>query len=232
MSLKNVKLSVAKFPDKIPSNKQKVSIMPFRVADEKTLLIASQSNDAAQLFSALKQVVGNCLDGADVNELENYDLEYLFLKIRAISVGETSKIGLHCEACDVANEIDVDLSTIEVQFDPEHNDLVKIEDNLAFKMKQVDLVELSGMDLEDPNAIMDVIVKSIKEVYTEEEVITIDPADYQELSDLIGSMTTLQFEKLRSYFDTMPKVVKKVSFTCGGCSHENETTLEGLQSFF
>lgn len=232
MSLKNIKLSTPEYDDKIPSTGKKVKITPFRVGDEKTLLIAAQSENGRQMIAALKSVIKNCVKGIDVEELAPYDLEYLFIKLRAKSVGETATIGIACQSCEVTNELPVDLTTVQVSENKNKSNLIKIEDNLAFKMKYPEADDIVDIDLNDPASIMKVIALTVEQVYHGEEVIDIDPSDGEDLIALIESMTSAQFEKLQDFFLNMPKVYKEITFTCGSCGHENEIKLEGLASFF
>lgn len=232
MPLNNVKLSVPTFDDKLPSTGKPIRMRAFRVADEKTLLIAGDSNNAKQMADALKDVISNCVEGVDVNQIAPYDIEYLFLKLRSISVGEISKVGVPCSSCTTMNEIDVDISTIEVKKFKEHTDVIKIEDNLAFKMKHPDPANLVDLDLDNPLSIIEVIVNSVKEIYTEDEQIEIDPGDLVDLRNLIESMSTSQFEKLKAFFETMPRVRKEITFVCGACGADNQRNLEGIANFF
>lgn len=232
MSLKNIKLSVPLFDEIIPSTGAKVKMRAYRVADEKTLLIAADSNSSKQMVDALKSIIGNCVQDIDVQTLTPYDIEYLFLKIRALSVGEISEVGIPCEQCGIHNEISVDLSTVTVKKFKDHTDLVKIESGLAFRMQSPAAEDMVELDLTQPGILIDIVVNSVKEVFTDEEQIEISFGDRDDLRTLVESMSTAQFEKLKVFFETMPRVRKEVDFTCGSCGFENKTMLEGLQSFF
>ena len=230
--LGNIKISIPTFSEILPSTGKKIKFSPFRVGDEKTLLIASQSEDRKDMLRALKSIVGNCVTGATVDEMETYDIEYLFLKLRAKSVGETSDIGVSCTNCEEYNSITVDLEAVIVEKQKNHTDIVKINDDLGFKMKTVDLEEIDGLDLYDPEDSIEIVVRSVKQVFNGEEVIDVEPADFGELKELIESMTSDQYSLMQEYFRTSPKLSKKIDFVCGSCGHENEQTLEGLSSFF
>ena len=231
-SLKDIKLSAPTYADKIPSTGQKVEITPFRVGDEKTLLIASQSDNSKEMQTALEQVIANCVKGVEVENLTSYDIEYLFLRLRAKSVGETSELLIGCKECGEDNKMSIDISTVEVQFNENHSEIVKIDGTLGFKMKSPDFEMIDQLDLQDPNSVFNIIVESVDEVYSGEEVFKIDLSDKDDVKNLIESMTKEQFEKMSQYFETLPKLSKEVQFTCGSCEHENTVKLEGLASFF
>ena len=229
--LGNIKIAQMKYSDVLPSTGAKIKITPFRVGDEKVLLEASSSNDVKHMYDAVKRVVENCVEGIDIDEIENYDLEYLFLRLRVKSVGETSKIGVKCEKCEVSNEIDVDLDKVKVVKNKNHSSMVKIQEDLAFEMK-IPKDEFVNQDQNSlPEIMMQIILNSIKKVYHGEEVIDVDSSDQEDLRNLIESMNKNQFEKIQQFFETIPKLSHQVSFECGSCGEQNEMKMEGLQTF-
>lgn len=229
--LRNVKISTPTYKEEVPSSKQKIEIEPFRVGDEKALMIAAESKDGVQMMNALKKVVGNCTT-ANPEELETYDLEYLFLKLRSVSVGEVATIGLPCGECEATNKIDLDISKVKVQFDETHSTTVKISDQLGFEMKAPDLELVSGLDGENVDDMLKVVAHSIKTVYYGDETISVGEDEWDDLLGILNQLTTDQFSKVQQYFSTQPKLKQDVTFTCGQCEHDNKTTLEGLASFF
>ena len=231
-ALSGIKLSRPTYDDVVPSSGKKVKLTPFRVGDEKTLLIAAQSSSMKDMNNALKSVVKNCVQGIEIEELEQYDLEYLFLKLRAKSVGEHSEIAIRCESCGAMNQLSVDLEAVVVEKSTEHKNIVKIEEALAFKMKFPDPELISDLDATNPNDMIKIVVMSVETVYSGEEAIEINESDRDELKELIESMTKEQFEKMEEFFETLPRLKKDVQFICGECSHDNNQTLEGLASFF
>ena len=230
--LGNIKISSPTFGEKLPSTGEKITITPFRVGDEKTLLIASQSEDNMEMLRALKTIVGNCTQGVSIKDMTPYDVEYLFLKLRARSVGETSDIGVACVECEAFNQITVDLSAVVVEKKKEHKEIIKITDNLAFKMKALEPELIVDLDMNNPDDLIKMVMISVSQVFSGEEVIDVEPSDHEELKELIESMTSTQFEMLQDFFNTLPKLVKDIEFTCGSCGHENKQRLEGLSSFF
>lgn len=229
--LGNIKIAQIKYNDVLPSTGEKIKITPFRVGDEKVLLEASSSEDFSHIYDAVKQVVSNCVEGINIDEIETYDLEYLFLRLRVKSVGESSKIGIKCEKCEASNELDIDLDSIGVIKDERHTSKIKIQDDLMFEMK-FPKNSVIGNDVQSfPEMMLQIILMSIVRVYHGEEVIDVDPSDHDDLKELLESMNQDQFSKVQEFFETMPKLAKEVSFVCGSCNEENKIKLEGLQTF-
>lgn len=81
------------FTVKLPSSNKEVTLRCMLVREEKLLLMAREGQDPAEILGAVKQVVINCLVSTEsVDNLPLFDLEYLFLQIRAHSVGETASV--------------------------------------------------------------------------------------------------------------------------------------------
>ena len=114
----------------IPSTGNKIKYRPFLVKEEKILLMALDSEDENEQVNAIKQTINNCcLDEINVEDLPMFDLEYLFLQLRAKSVGETVTLDIPCEKCEEKTEHTIDISKVEVYKDPDHtNKIVRVEE--------------------------------------------------------------------------------------------------------
>ena len=87
------KLNVPVYEAIFPSTEKVIKYRPFLVKEEKILLTALEADDTKALSSAVKQIVDNCVQGdLDVERLPTFDIEYIFLRLRAKSVGEEVKI--------------------------------------------------------------------------------------------------------------------------------------------
>ncbi|MCG7944864.1 MAG: gp26 family baseplate hub assembly chaperone [Candidatus Thiodiazotropha taylori] len=229
--LKNIKTIEMEYDDTIPSTGERVKLTPFRVGDEKVLLAASESKDSKQMANAMIQVIDNCVRGI-TTPLAHFDYEYLFLKLRSISVGEVAEVQVQCKHCETMNPVSIDLSKIKVHKNDSHSRVVKINQNLGFEMKYPNIEEAASITGEGLDAVLDTICKSVTKVYHGDETIDISPAEVKDLKELLESLTSSQFTKFQDFFETMPKLYEEVNFTCSGCSTHNEQRLEGLQSFF
>jgi len=228
--LSGIKVSTPTYTDIVPSTEQEVKMKPFRVADEKVLLMASESKDTGQMITALKEVVGNCVEGIDVDKLASFDLEYLFMKLRSVSVGERTELASKCVKCEATNKFEIDISEVKVQKADNHIKEIKVSDQLMFMMKYPDITSfVDGSSFEQALA---VIIESVDIVIYGEETIKITEAEKKDLKEIIENLTTSQFALLREFFDTMPKLKHLASFTCEQCGEENHVKLEGLGDFF
>ena len=129
-------INVPTYELEVPSTKDTLVYRPFLVKEEKILLMAMEEENEAQLNRALKQVVNNCtFQKMKVDKLPLFDLEYIFLRIRAKSVGEVAKLSILCEDDgETYVPIEIDLETINVEFQKDHDTKIEITDEIGIVM--------------------------------------------------------------------------------------------------
>ena len=223
----------------VPSTGAKVRYRPFLVREEKSLLVAQQSEDAAVMVETLKEVVDSCVkDPIDINSLATFDLEYIFTQIRAKSVGEIVDLYLKCDTCTgekAVAKVDIDLTKLAVEKNPEHKSEIALFNDVGIKMKYptVDILKrLEIVDSSDLEQIFDVVTECIEYIYTSDEVFHAKEQTKEELLEFLNNLTSEQFAKVQQFFETMPRLKYKIEYNCPVCGKHHDKTLEGLQSFF
>ena len=219
----------------VPSTKETLVYRPFLVKEEKILLMAMEEEKDTQLNRALKQVVNNCtFEKLDVGKLPLFDLEYIFLRIRAKSVGEVAKIQVLCEDDgETYVPVEIDLESIEVEFQEDHTTKIELTDEIGIEMGYPTFEFLNfKADETEVNQLFDIIGSSIERVYEGETVY--EKADFskKDLKVFLESLTSEQFLKVQKFFETMPRLRHKFEVINPKTKKKNEVTLEGLQAFF
>ena len=228
------KLATTKYELTLPSTGEKVEFRPFLVKEEKVLLTAQQAGTEKDQLRAVKEIVESCTFGVlKANELPFFDIEYVFLQLRAKSVGETSKLKVTCpDDGETQVEVEVNLTEIECKRDVTHNDNIKINDEIGIVMQYPTLVSMTtGSDNETEQA-FEIIKSSIKQIYDSENVYDRNQMNNKELDEFIESMSHEQFERLQEFFTTMPRVKHTVKVKNPNTGVESEIVLEGMASFF
>jgi T4 bacteriophage base plate protein len=221
----------------IPSTKKTVKFRPYLVKEEKILLLAMETKDAGQALNAVLDTIIACVDEKiDPNTLTTFDIEYMFVKIRSKSVGETSEVGIKCSECEHTNKVAVDLQSIEINV-PETNFMVPLTDDITIEMSYPHFRAMaSNKKLINTSSAteqtFEMIMSVMKAIHTGEERIDLKDVSHKELEDFIESMTNEQLQKVRSFVETIPKMTHDVHFNCVQCSHGNTYTIEGMQNFF
>lgn len=223
----------------LPSNGKTIKYRPFLVSEEKVLLMAMESEDEKQITNAVKDIVKACVltRGVKIEELASFDIEYLFLNIRGKSVGEEVKMKITCSD-DNETQVDyvLDLSTVKVQKDPTHTNKIMLDDSNGIIMKYpgVDQFIQTQIMMKSLNAeeVFDIIVDSVHQIFSGDDVYEAKTTPKKEVEDWLGGLTSKQFEKIKDFFATMPKLLHTFKLTNPNTEVESEYTIEGLVNFF
>jgi len=222
----------------LPSADVKVKYRPFLVKEEKILLQAMESQKQEEIVQALKDIVSACtFEKINAEELPTFDLEYIFLQIRSKSVGEVAKLKVLCpDDKQTYADVDVDLSTIDVQVDEKHtnNILIDEEKKLGIIMKYPTLNSMNNSLNKklDSEVIFDVLRNSIYEIYQGEKTFKASDYSKDELQKFIDSLDSKTFNKVQSFYETMPKLMHEIEITNPKTNVKSKVVLQGLSDFF
>jgi hypothetical protein len=223
----------------LPSKDVKIKYRPFLVKEEKVLLQALEANEPKELVSALKQICHACTFGAiNIDELPTFDVEYLFLQIRAKSVGEIAKVKLLCPDDNTTYaDVEIDLSKVEVHVDEDHTNKIVIDEKkkigIVMSYPTINSVDPSkdvkGMKTKQ---MFDLLASSIYQIYEGDKMYA--PADYskEDLDKFIESLDSKAFQNINKFFDSMPKLKQEVELENPKTKVKSKRTLSGLQDFF
>ena len=232
------KLTTPTYELEIPSTDEKIKYRPFLVKEEKILLIALESGKSDDIMTAIKDIVTECTYGKiDLGKIPMFDVEYIFLQIRAKSVGEVSTLRLLCpDDKETYVNVDIDLSEIMVQVDKGHNPKIELTDEMGMIMTYPSIDSLSATGVTDITAdnMLDVIGACILQIYDKkgEEVFETKDQTKKEISEFIESLNTKQFLEVQKFFDTMPKLKHVVTIENPKTKVKSDITLQGLNDFF
>ena len=217
----------------LPCTGDEVKFRPFLVKEQKLLLMAQQSDNEKETIDNMIQMIENCTS-LNVTNLPVFDVEYLFLKIRAKSVGDIIQLNLLCPDDGITYvNTTLDLNDVEVQIDDAHKNIIDITDDVKMIMKypQISDVQFTEINPNEVSRIFQMLKKCILEVHNGDEIINSIDMKTEEISDFVDSLNTEQFENVMQFFNTMPKVRHVVEVTNPKTGVKSEVLLEGLQSF-
>ena len=225
----------------LPSTGKKIKYRPFLVREEKILIMAMESEDMTEITNAIVQILSDCILSPDVKveSLATFDIEYLFLNVRAKSVGETVEVSVTCPDDDVTQvEMSIDIDTIKIKKDKNHKNIIKLDDNLSMKLKYPSLEQFVENNFETAGETSEVgqslsmITSCVDMIYNQEE--SWEASDYskKELDEFIEQLNTRQFKEIEKFFTTMPKLSHTIVVKNPNTGVESEVVLEGLASFF
>ena len=234
------KINTPTYELEIPSTGKKIKYRPFLVREEKILVMALETEDMGQISNAIVEILSACINtrGVKVQELAMFDIEYLFLNVRAKSVGEKIDVTVTCPddgETQVQTEIDID--TIRVQKDKEHTNIIKLDDTLSMKLKypSMDQFVENNFEIEGDGGVdqsLEMISSCIEMIYNDDECWSAKDSTKKEMLEFVEQMNTKQFQEIEKFFATMPKLSHTVVVKNPNTKKDNEVVIEGLASFF
>tara|TARA_B100001778_G_scaffold221354_1_gene183583 strand:+ start:721 stop:1434 length:714 start_codon:yes stop_codon:yes gene_type:complete len=222
----------------LPSNGNKISYRPFLVKEEKILILAIESNSLKEISRATKDILKNCIltKGVKVDKLPTFDIEYLFLNIRARSIGESIELVVTCPD-DGETKVNktIYIDEIQVKTDNDHNIDIKIDDTYTMRMKYPSLDEFIdenfNFDGQSDNS-FEIIASCIDMVFSEDEAWEASDCTKKELTQFVEQLNSAQFKKIEQFFETMPQLSHDIEVENPKTKVKSTVKLEGLASFF
>jgi len=239
------KLDTPTYELNLISTGKPVRYRPFLVKEQKLFLMSAESDDTKELITTIRNVLKNCLlDDVDVNSLPSFDLEYLFMNLRARSVEEIVNLKYKCnnnikdeegndKKCNHVVDFDVNILDIKPTIHENHTDKIQINEKIGVRLKYPTFEMFEKYDkLNQNEAMLKVLIDCIDYIYDDEQMYYAKDTPKKELEDFIDSLQQKDLEKFKDFFNTMPEVKKDLEFKCSKCEHEETITVKGMQNFF
>ncbi len=244
------KIAVPEYSLKLPSNGKEIKYRPFLVKEEKILLMAMESKNEQEILTATKNVIKNCVFGDyDIDEMSTFDIEYIFLWLRGKAKGEEINLKYKCPQCEKELPVSFNIEDIEIEKTEEHSNKISINETLGVVMKYPNMtlqLKIDSMkDISDIEKIFKTVLLCIDYIYDNEKMYSSKDHTEAEMEDFLESLSDIQFQKISSFFETMPKLKHEIKLECKNkvkgegkkkdskpCGYTEELVLEGLQSFF
>ena len=238
-------IAVPKYTLNIPSSGREITYRPFLVKEEKILLIAMESEDEKQMSLAIQEIIKNCvLEEVNVKTMPMFDIEYIFLQLRAKSKGEVVEMSFECGKCKKPIEAKIDLTKIEITRTEGHTNKITLSDEVGVTMSYPSMdiqnvVTTSGTDVDN---IFNTIAFCIESIWDKESVYAAKDHTKEEMEAFIDSLPDTSFSKIQQFFDTVPVLRHEIPIQCKSkngksknasiCGWKDNKILEGLASFF
>ena len=229
------KLETKTYTLTLPSTGKEIKYRPFLVKEQKTLLMAQESNSQNEVVDAMTQLINDCTFGkVDPKTCPMFDAEYIFLKLRAKSVGEKAEVQVTCpddEKTKVTKT--VKLEDVDVIMKEGHSNEIAITDKIKIVMRYPRLDDMVGVstELSDFEKTLVMLVECVDSVVSGGEEINRVDMTREEITEFVDSMDNTQIENVVKFFDTMPKVRHIIDVINPKTKKKGEILLEGLESF-
>ena len=224
----------------LPISKIKVEYRAFVGKEEKILLTAAESESVPEIFEAIGKIISNCTAGIDdVWSLPVPDVEFLFIRLRMLSVGSTKLINYTCENCGHEGSTSIDLNKISVTKNGDNLVETVIDKAGGVSIELYSPEKFSEIMSDDPPENMSeteeafyLLQSFIRKVITEDKIFEFQQEPLESRMDFIESFSADQRQVIADFVSQVPSVTLKDKYVCENCSHENDLELRGLQNFF
>ena len=234
------KINAPEYRLTVPSTDEEITYRPFLVREEKLLLIAQETGTDKATYDAIKQIITSCCSG-DINfeKMPLFDMEYIFLNIRAKSVGEVADLKITCPDDEKTTvDIQVDLTKVQVEMDDKHDARIQLTDDIGLLMAYPSFGTVGYTTTVDKDnasnakALFEMISNCMYQIWEGEE--THDCMDYSSKEKLafLESLSHTQFEKIQQFFETMPTLKHEVEVENPKTKVKSTVTLSGMNDFF
>jgi len=242
-------ITVPKYSLRLPSSGKEIKYRPFLVKEEKILLIAMESEDEKQIMDATTTVIKNCVFGdIDVDTMALFDIEYLFLWLRARAKGELVELKYNCPECKNTIDLSFNIEDIKMKNIEKKQNKIELTESLGVVLNYPNMTIQSKLDQFNDESDIEKIFKTIQYCidYIYDANATYPAKDHteQELKDFLESLTDPQFQKVAKFFEELPTLKHSVKLECKNkikgddkkkskaCGYKEDIVLEGLASFF
>jgi hypothetical protein len=239
------KLDVPIYSVNLISTGKPIRFRPFLVKEQKLFLMTAESADGNEMISTIRQVLKNCvLDEIDIDSLPTFDLEFLFMHLRARSVEEVVELNYKCnnrvkgeegqeKTCSGVVNLKVNILEIEPTKNPKHEKKIQINNDLGIVFKYPTFEMFQKYEkMSESEVMINILVDCIDYIFDKEQVYYAKDTPKKELEDFVDNLQQKDLEKFKEFFDTMPEIKKDFHFKCPKCAYEEEITIKGMQSFF
>lgn len=230
------KLETPTFKMNIPSTGAKVEYRPFLVKEEKILLMLSDDSSSRDKLSLMKKLVTTCIQSEiDFDELTTYDIEYIFIQLRAKSVGEGVSISGTCEDCGEKTPVTIDLEkdvVVKNLKNTKDGVSIKLNETVGITLKYPKFSDIGENLFEEEEDMTSILLKCIDTIYDDKTVYNCKDYTKKELKDFLSSFTMKNIEEMQSFFNEMPRISCETKYKCVSCKKDQKIEIEGLANFF
>ncbi len=217
----------------LPSTNKKLKYRPFLVKEHKVLLTMSEASED-EVARIVKELVDVCtFNQLKIEDVPHFDIEYIFMMLRAKSISEQVEVVITCANCGEKYDSSFNIEDIVVEKNEKISDKVMITELIGVQLRYPNFTNvIKVFDSDDIKHIFDLIKSCIVGVFDSENFYDIKEQTDKEINDFLESLTKEQFDKIEQFFVDSPKIVQKIESDCPHCQHHNFSRIQGLQNFF
>lgn len=226
-------LDVPTYELTLPSTGKQITFRPFLVKEHKILMTLSEAEES-EVSRVITDLVDTCtFKKLNAKELPHFDIEYIFMNLRAKSISETVEVVVTCLNCETNYDSSFNIDNLIVEIPDGHSSKIMLTESVGIEMRYPkfdNILKVFGSN--DVDDVFDLVKKSIKGIFDEEGYWDATEQTDEDLETFLLQLTKEQFDKIENFFTSSPKIVQRIESKCPHCSHDNVSRIEGLQNFF
>lgn len=235
------KIDVPIYELKVPSTGKIIKVRPFTVKEEKLLFMALEANKMDDVVATVKQVINNCIvDGdIDIEKMPFFDVDFIFIYLRAKSIGEKVEIRLTCNnvvedrVCGHVFNTDLDINNSEIVYAEDITNDIKLDSNKGVKMKYPGYSVVKNIESASPvDQRTILIVNSIEYIYDGKTMHSAKDYSKDELKKFVEDLTEENYNKMAKFVDNFPTFVVTMDATCSKCGFHHHVRYSDFYDFF
>ena len=224
------KIDTPRFNGTIASSGNEVTFRPFKVKEEKILMMASEGGEYKDMVNACAQIVSNCVEELNAYELPIFDLQDLFIQIRSKSDGALANFKLTCGNCEKSIPYEMDLTEFKITgLEDRPDNVIQVSEDMVVKLRYPNAAMASVIDELD-DAVL--VAKCIEHIVDGEETINVEEEPIEDVVEFVEDLPIDTFDKIKKFFENMPMMEHIVEYKCPECEHENRISINGYEHFF
>jgi len=198
-----------------PSTKKNLKFRPFLVKEEKVLLMAKESGVFQDIMIVIKDIVQACCleSNFNVNDITLFDLEYFFIKLRAISISNIERFSSVDNDDNITYYHIINFNEVEVDFPEKVSNKIEVTKDLTLVLKYPTVSIFDEKDLETifkKEGIHYLILHCIDKVFEHDSLIRLTQ---EEKAEFLGNLDVKTYNKLKDFLQSTPKIDHKVYWT-------------------
>jgi hypothetical protein len=217
----------------LPFSKREVEFRPFRVKEEKVLLMANAGDSIKDVTTAVENIVSACTNGAvTATNSSMFDVQHMWLQLRGKSISEDLEFTLTCGVCEHQTNMTIHIDDFKFRETAGHSAVIDLG-GCSVEMRYPTFEDYANLyEIDSAEMVYDVVAACITKIVTQEEVRLNTPDTKAEFREFVDNIIPIQFKKLEKFFTTMPVLEYIAKYTCAGCDTEKEVAIDGVQNFF
>lgn len=194
--------------------------------------MAIETGEDKELVRAAKTLIQSCCQvPIEPDNLTVFDLEYIFVQLRANSVSNISKVAYIDKEDNKRYDFEIDLLSLKVEMPEDPKNKIKVTDDVSILMKYPTIASTEAVaNIDGEYEMLDaLIVKCIDKIWDKETVY--DEFTEEELTEWLDHLPTEVYDQIRLFFDTIPTLKHTLTYT-NEKGTERSIELEGITDFF